>query len=273
MRDPDGQAGIATAAAPTGTGRKHAMKKPFSATVLLGWLLATLVGPTLPGPSPAAAERFPGSAPSANTVRLQEKAERAYRQGDYERAYGIWRDDLAEIGDKYAQYMVGYLHLAGEGVARDAARALAWYRLAAERGHEPLVRAMRDLEAQLGPGERAAAEAEYEILAGKYGDRKLVRRLIRIDEKRLRKRTGRVGASVGAPLTIVTRDGRSVDASVYYRAIEERLERRYTWLEGYVEFGELEIVPDDLDRGTPAAETGDEAEPAPRTGTTDADAR
>lgn len=226
-------------------------------------MLAIPAACVLLGPAFAAAESFPGSAPSKNTVRLQEKAERAYREGDFERAHRIWRDDLAEIGDKYAQYMVGYLHLAGEGVERDVASACAWYRLAAERGHAPLLRALRELEAQLGPGELAAADAEYERLAEKYGDRRLVRRLIRFDEKRLRQRTGRVGGSVGAPLTIVMRDGRTVDATVYYRAIEERLERRYAYLEGYVEFGELEMVPDELDDVAPAGGPDPDSNPDP----------
>ncbi len=199
----------------------------------------------------AAQERFPGSAPSGLTVKIQQKAERAYREGDYERAYRVWRKDLVEIGDKYAQYMVGYLHLTGQGAERDLAKAYAWYRLAAERGHDQLVAALEGLEGQLTPAERAAGTAEYERIVAKYGDRKLVRRLIRLDELRLKKRTGRVGASVGAPMTVVLRNGRSVDATRYYGAIEERLERRYRYLEGYVEFGEFETLPDELDEAGP----------------------
>lgn len=200
---------------------------------------------TLPA---AAQDRFPGSAPSNRTVKIQQKAEQAYQEGDYDRAFNIWRKDLVEIGDKYAQYMVGYLYLTGQGTERDVARAYAWYRLAAERGHDELVAVMEELEDQLAPAELEAGMAEYERLNGKYGDRKLVRRLIRIDELRLKKRTGRVGASVGAPLTVVLRNGRSVDATRYYAAIEERLQRRYQYLQGYVEFGELETLPDELDQ-------------------------
>jgi len=208
-------------------------------------LCATALAPSA---VPAVAqERFPGSSPSSLTVKIQQKAERAYREGDYERAFRIWRKDLVEIGDKYAQYMVGYMYLTGQGTEADIARAYAWYRLAAERGHEPLVAAMEELEAQLGPAELEAGMAEYERIVARYGDRKLVRRLIRLDELRLRKRTGRVGASVGAPMTVVLRNGRSVDASRYYGAIEQRLERRYRYLEGYVEFGEFETLPDELD--------------------------
>jgi len=201
---------------------------------------------------PAAAQQsFPGSAPSRNTMKIQQKAEQAYQEGDYERAFRIWRKDLVEIGDKYAQYMVGYLYLTGQGTERDVAKAYAWYRLAAERGHDELVGVMEELEGQLTPAELDAGMVEYDRLVGKYGDRKLVRRLIRFDERRLKKRTGRVGASVGAPMTVVLRDGTSVDATRYYAAVEERLERRYQYLQGYVEFGELETLPDELDEETP----------------------
>jgi hypothetical protein len=209
----------------------------------------------------AAQERFPGSAPSSLTVKIQQKAERAYREGDYERAYRVWRKDLVEIGDKYAQYMVGYLHLTGQGTERDLAKAYAWYRLAAERGHDQLVAAMEELQDQLTPAELTAGTAEYERIVAKYGDRKLVRRLIRLDELRLKKRTGRVGASVGAPMTVVLRNGRSVDATRYYGAIEQRLERRYRYLQGYVEFGEFETLPDELDEAAPGEDPrGEDAE-------------
>src|SRR6056297_4347851 len=216
----------------------------------------------------AAQERFPGSAPSSRTVKIQQKAERAYQEGDYERAFRIWRKDLVEIGDKYAQYMVGYLYLTGQGTERDATKAYAWYRLAAERGHDELVRVMEELEPRLTPAELDAGMAEYERLSGKYGDRKLVRRLIRIDELRLKKRTGRVGASVGAPMTVVLRNGRSVDATRYYAAIEERLQRRYQYLQGYVEFGELETLPDELDQDL-AEDEHDAGGTAEETGTAD----
>lgn len=227
---------------------------------LVGVALALLALPL------AAREPFPGSAPSSRTAKIQARAERLYQEGEYERAFRIWRNDLVEIGDKYAQYMVGYMYLAGEGVERDIPAAYAWYRLAAERGHEPLVDAMRDLETRLSPAEREAGDAAYGRLVNEYGDRRLVRRLIRLDELRLKKRTGRVGASVGAPLTVVRRDGRTVDGSRYYQAIEERLERRYAYLEGYVEFGELETIPDELDgeKGVTPAQDEDPALPPDR---------
>lgn len=225
--------------------------------------ISALAALLLPGGESLAQQNFPGSSPSRNTITIQQKAERLYREGDYERAFGIFLNELAPIGDKYAQYMVGYMYLVGEGVEPDLTKAYGWYLLAAERAHEPLLMAMRELEAQLTEEERGAGMAEYEELKGRIGDRALVRRLIRMDERRLGDRTGRVGASVGSPTTVVLRDGRTVDATKYYRAIERRIERRLSYLEGYVEFGELEVIPDELDgEGRGGAATSDAASAA-----------
>ena len=56
----------------------------------------------------------------------------------------IYRNDLAPIGDKYAQYMLGYMSLSGLGVEQDPVLASAWYRLAAERGEPEEFVVIRD---------------------------------------------------------------------------------------------------------------------------------
>lgn len=58
----------------------------------------------------------------------------AYRAGDYARAATVLLD-AAEAGDPAAQYSLGRLYFAGQGVPQDAAAALGWYLLAAEQGH------------------------------------------------------------------------------------------------------------------------------------------
>lgn len=50
---------------------------------------------------------------SAKTNSLQEKAEDLFDRGEYERAHFIYRRDLAPIGDKYAQYMLGWMYAEG----------------------------------------------------------------------------------------------------------------------------------------------------------------
>ena len=54
---------------------------------------------------------FPGDTPDQRTLRVQERVEELYEAGDFDRALLIYRDDLAPLGDKYAQYMVGFMHL------------------------------------------------------------------------------------------------------------------------------------------------------------------
>ena len=93
-------------------------------TICLG--LALLVIPSL------AAEQtdggFPNVPTSMETLRVQQKAEALFERGNYERAYFIYRNELAPIGDKYAQYMLGYMHLTGKGATEDRVAATAWYR-------------------------------------------------------------------------------------------------------------------------------------------------
>ena len=67
------------------------------------------------------------------TLSTQERVEKMYEAGEYNRALLIYEKDLAPLGDKYAQYMVGYMHLNAKGIPQDKVTALAWYRSAASR--------------------------------------------------------------------------------------------------------------------------------------------
>ncbi len=57
----------------------------------------------------------------------------AYNSGDYATAYREWLP-LAEQGDAKAQFNIGALYDFGEGVLKDDAVAVQWYRLAAAQG-------------------------------------------------------------------------------------------------------------------------------------------
>jgi protease YdgD len=63
-----------------------------------------------------------------------EDAVAAYGKGDYVTALQLFRP-LADNGRDDAQYYVGFIYLAGKGVARDYTEALKWLRLAADQGH------------------------------------------------------------------------------------------------------------------------------------------
>ncbi len=199
-------------------------------------LLAVLVGSQVQ----AQAERyhlFPGKALDGRTVSVQHKVEALYTSGDFARAFLIYRKELAPIGDKYAQYMVGYMRLNGQGVESYPAEALAWYRLAAERGESVLSQARDALQQILDEDERAEADRIFARLWQQYGDRKLLLELIREDLAILQTR-GAHEIADGAPHRTAEGQPRMAIASGYigsggdsvYRRVRERLDRRLEYL-------------------------------------------
>ena len=57
----------------------------------------------------------------------------AYDRGDYAAAFQVWRP-LAEQGDVRAQYRLGRLYEAGDGVPGDDVEALRWFHAAGGQG-------------------------------------------------------------------------------------------------------------------------------------------
>ena len=74
--------------------------------------------------------------PGAIAQIVDEPAVRAYREGDFETAYRLWRA-AAEQGVAIAEHNVGVMFQKGEFVTRDYAEAYRWHRRAAGRGHAP----------------------------------------------------------------------------------------------------------------------------------------
>ncbi len=58
---------------------------------------------------------------------------RAYEAGDYKAAHDAWLP-LANRGDVAAMRNIGHLYRWGQGVEKDIAQAIHWYRMAAEKG-------------------------------------------------------------------------------------------------------------------------------------------
>ena len=162
-----------------------------------------------------------------------------YAAGDYERALLIYEKELAPIGDKYAQYMVGYMHLNAEGTPQDKSGALAWFRLAAERG-EPLLAEVRDqLLSEMTPDEVAVSDRIFLELWKSMGDRALLMELIRRDMRTLRGQTGtRIpGSASSSPTTIYKISGEIVGPD-FYRDIRNRLAVRIDYLDARVEISD-----------------------------------
>lgn len=186
---------------------------------------------------------FPGAVVDQRTKSIQERVESIYSAGDFERALLIYEKELAPIGDKYAQYMVGYMHLHAEGVERDNAEALAWFRLAAERGTSLLVQIRDEMMQRATPDEIARSDEIFLDLWKSMGDRTLLLALIQKDMETLRERTGtRIpGGDVSTPTMIIKPSGETVGPS-YYDNIRTRLEARIEYLDARVEIDDAAIA-------------------------------
>ena len=189
---------------------------------------------------------FPGESADQRTLEIQKRVDELYAAGDFKRALFIYENELAPRGDKYAQYMVGYMHLSGQSVPQDKSRALAWYRLAAERGNEVLEQARDELAASLTQAEISASNKLFLGLLQEIGDTSLIMGLIRRDMNTLKSRTGThiQGSDAGGRVMIVRPSGR-IDDPNFYRNLRLRLEARLNYLETKVEISDMELYSDD----------------------------
>lgn len=188
---------------------------------------------------------FPGDPIDPRTRNMQERVEELYLAGNYGRAFFVYENELAPIGDKYAQYMVGFMRLNGEGTQRDEVEALAWYRLAAERGEEALAHTRDELAAELSPRQIERSDARFRELWRRYGDRALILELLRRDMEILRSRTGTriASASNASPVVVLHRSGEQA-GPVYFLDLRKRLADRLAYLNAKVEISDLAIADD-----------------------------
>ena len=191
---------------------------------------------------------FPGAEIDNRTRSMQERVDAVWNAGDYERALLIYEKELAPIGDKYAQYMVGFMHLNAQGVPEDRAQALAWFRLAAERGDPLLVQVRDELAARMTPDELKASDQLFVGLWQEMSDRVLLMELIRRDIRPLRAQTGShiPGAVVTGPAVIYRPRGAPVGPN-FYRNVRTRLEARLKYLDARVEISD-DIVAGELEK-------------------------
>lgn len=203
--------------------------------------------------APVSVTHAQGRGFDAPTLRLQAKADNLYRKGHWERAHFIYVNELAAKGDKYSQYMAGYMCMHGKGVERDKIRASAWYRLAAERDGPEFV-AIRDqtLEA-MSEEERLASDALFVELRQRYSD--LVLMLDDIEEEREAMNETPTGSRLSGGSSAITvidaATGDTIARSEYLRRLEKRMQARLDYLAGRIgsdaldpdmsdgEFGEL----------------------------------
>jgi hypothetical protein len=185
----------------------------------------------------------PGVPTDSRTLRIKERVEGVFLSGDYGRALLIYEKELAPLGDKYAQYMVGFMYLTGKGVAENPSEALAWYRLAAERGEVPFMRARDALRASLGPAGLERSEARFVELWQRYGDRRLILDLIESDLRILRRGSlSTTAARVDdASSSIAAGYAGSESGEGYYRRVRARLAERLQYLPSTKDAAEVGI--------------------------------
>jgi TPR repeat protein len=128
-----------------------------------------------------AGEDFPGAKPDRRVLKTQQKVDSLFEKGDFERAYFIYREELVPLGDKYAQYMVGYMTLVGKGVSSDLIAGSAWYRLAAERGDSSFRQASDEVLRLLNDEQRRLSDQRYLELRREFSDAMIVASLIEKD--------------------------------------------------------------------------------------------
>lgn len=176
------------------------------------------------------AVEFLGPPLTPQVARAKERADEYYEDKKYRRALSLYRDTLAETGDKYAQYMVGYMAYLGQGLDADPAMASAWFRLAAERPGSPFQEVLQRVEAGLSDDQSQRAVELHASLYENFGDRAILQRLIDLDKNRLRTRGGsRVGANVGSGRVQV--GSTDMDAAEYFRQVEARIRAREMYLD------------------------------------------
>lgn len=186
-----------------------------------------LMGLLLAGTAAAQWESGPLGIVDSKTSRVQTKVESLYEQGEYERAHFIYLNELAPAGDKYAQYMLGYMSLMGKGATEDPITASGWYRLAAERG-APEFRAVRDqLMAALDDAQLAQSDALYLDLRRRYGDVVVVLKEYERELQSLSANyTGSRIRNVGGIVTIIDpRTGMTVSLDDYQLSIRNRMQK------------------------------------------------
>ena len=200
---------------------------------LVSGLLAALL---CAGASAQTFKTFPGDLPNQRILRIQDRVEEMYAAGSYERALLIYQKELAPMGDKYAQYMVGYMHLNAQGTEKNSPEALAWYRLASERGATVLRQARDELTASLSTAELAVANELFVELWKSIGDSRLIMDLIHSDMEILKARTGtRITGTAGSAPIMVYRPSGEPAGPDFYRNVRIRLQTRLTYIETKVD--------------------------------------
>jgi len=203
---------------------------------------------TAPGVFAQGTGPFPGSAVDSKTRRVQERVEELFEEGEYERAHFIYRNELAPIGDKYAQYMVGYMYLTGIAVDEDPVLASAWYRLAAERSYKEFLNERDQLLKVFTDMDLIRSDELYLQLRQQYSDVVLLLAQIETDIDLMKSGTGSRLSGGGGSVTIVdARSGSSISGVQFFGQIRRRTTARLKFMAQQLGRPDLNTNADDVD--------------------------
>ena len=95
-----------------------------------------------------------------------EDALAAWRRGEYAAAYRLW-GPIGDQGDPDAQFYLGFMNEYGQGVSRNDAEAIRWYRKAADQDHALAQLRLGDLHSngEGSPREEIEAAKWYRLAA------------------------------------------------------------------------------------------------------------
>lgn len=187
--------------------------------------------------------------PDSRTLGVQRKVDELYERGEFDRSYFIYRNELVPLGDKYAQYMVGYMHLMGRGAAEDSVIASAWYRLAAERSTPEFVAVRDQLMHDLNAEERRRSDDHYLRLRRQFSDLVILLEDIKRKYRELQLATGPRLPTARSPMTVIDMKSANQPQSgaFYYGRIERELERKLVILAKIGDFPQLKTDPIGVD--------------------------
>ncbi|MEE8427597.1 MAG: hypothetical protein V3S15_09920 [Woeseiaceae bacterium] len=193
---------------------------------------------------------FPGVPLESRTIRIQTRVEELFVRREYVRAHFIYRNELAVVGDKYAQYMVGFMYLTGKGVQKDAVTASAWYRLAAERQAPEFVAARDRLMSTFDAVDVGRSDQAFIALCLQYSDLVMMLKLARKDLTMLSETSAGSRLSGGSRSIVIINPslGNFVSSDQYFRRISKRLQSRLDFITDGIEIDKVDAngVADEL---------------------------
>jgi hypothetical protein len=172
---------------------------------------------------------------------FQQKAQFYLKKKDY--SFALQMFELSGFwADKISQYNAGLMHFNGIGVPADKARGVAWLRIAAEAHDDLAERALQLAQADLNDAERARAEAIWNELDHKYGDRVSLPRALAQYEQDMAMLTGsHLGHPIG-PLTVQVGNDVPEIGSEYINRIGKERDELIGKIRGHVRVGSVQAL-------------------------------